>query len=113
MSKKLEANGLFESSRMMLPEHKEAYVRHQQQLQKKKRPQLDEHELEHLSGLIAESLQYSQEITLVLYGEFESLEYTGVVTKIDQQNRMLRLAQASDPYGMWIKVEDIMSGVLK
>ncbi|KHF36751.1 hypothetical protein CM49_01057 [Paenibacillus sp. P1XP2] len=32
MSKKLQGNGLFESSRMMLPEHREAYIRHQQRL---------------------------------------------------------------------------------
>ncbi|WP_408895379.1 hypothetical protein [Paenibacillus taichungensis] len=32
MSKKLEANGLWESSRMMLPQHKERIIQHRTQI---------------------------------------------------------------------------------
>ncbi|GIQ64714.1 hypothetical protein PACILC2_32820 [Paenibacillus cisolokensis] len=87
MSKKLQGNGLFESSRMMLPEHKEAYILHQQNLRKNPPPQLDDQEMERISMLIAESMQLRKEVILVLFGEFNVTEITGVVTKIDLQQK--------------------------
>lgn len=106
MSKKLQGNGLFESSRMMLPEHKEAYILHQQSLQKKSRPQIDEQEKERLSQIIAESLQCKKEINLELFGEFDEAEVRGVVTKVDQQLQKVKLTQDDD--FVWINVGDII-----
>ncbi|MDU0333036.1 YolD-like family protein [Paenibacillus sp. 3LSP] len=108
MSKKLKGNGLFESSRMMLPEHKEAYLMHQQNLRKNTRPQLDDQEMERISRLIAESMQLRKEITLVLFGELNRAEITGVVTKIDLQQKNIRI---TDGNGFrWIKLSDIIDG---
>ncbi|SEB67899.1 hypothetical protein SAMN05443246_1552 [Paenibacillus sp. GP183] len=42
MGKKLEANGLWESSRMMLPEHKDATRRQAKQIDRLVRPTLDD-----------------------------------------------------------------------
>lgn len=109
MSKKLQGNGLFESSRMMLPEHKEAYILHQQNLRKKKRPQIDEQETEHLSQIVAESILDEKEITLVLFGESDETKLTGVITKIDQQQKKVRLTQSND--FVWINVADIISAI--
>lgn len=91
MSKKLQKNGLFESSRMMLPEHKEAYIQHQQNLRKKSRPLLDEQEIEHLSGMISNSMLTGREVKIVSFDEFEEKTVTGKVTKIDQHKRTIKL----------------------
>ncbi|MGP0585831.1 YolD-like family protein [Paenibacillus timonensis] len=111
MSKKLQGNGLFESSRMMLPEHKEAYILHQRNLQKNSRPQLDDQETERISMLAAESLQLRKEVTVVLFGEFDVPKLTGVVTKIDQQQKKIRLTQGN--HFEWINVTDIIDVILK
>jgi len=110
MRKKLEGNGLWESSRMMLPEHKERYVVHQQRLPAKIRPQLDEQEAERLSRLIAESMQTGRMITLHLFQEIGESASRGIITKIDQQNKALRLAGSND-YS-WIKLNDIIDAEL-
>lgn len=109
MSRKLQGNGLFESSRMMLPEHKEAYILHQQNLRKNSRPQLDDQETERLSKIVAESMLFRKEVTLVLFGEFDDAKLTGVVTKIDQQQKNIRLAQGND--FVWINTENIIGAV--
>lgn len=44
--KKLEGNGLWESNRMMLPEHKEAIIRQQHEEGRKAKPTPDSQELE-------------------------------------------------------------------
>lgn len=110
MSKKLEGNGLWESSRMMLPEHKASYIAHQRRLPAKVRPQLDEQEAERLSRLIAQSMQQGKAITLHLYQEFGESTLSGIITKIDQQNRTLRLAGVSEY--TWIKLNDIVDAEL-
>ncbi|WP_341282380.1 YolD-like family protein [Paenibacillus sp. FSL H8-0537] len=109
MSKKLEKNGLWESSRMMLPQHKEAYILHQQNLRKNSRPQLDDQETERLFRIIAESMLFRKKVTLVLFGEFDNLELTGVVTKIDQQQKNIRLAQGND--FVWINMNNMIDAM--
>lgn len=111
MSKKLQGNGLFESSRMMLPEHKEAYILHQQNLRKSPPPQLDDQEMERISMLLAESMQLRKEVILVLFGEFNVTEITGVVTKIDLQQKNIKFTHGND--FRWIKVSDIIDGMWK
>jgi hypothetical protein len=63
MSKKLNDNGLWESSRMMLPEHKEEILNHhdrQKWEQENKRPELDEQELERIGFQLQESIKRDQ-----------------------------------------------------
>jgi len=108
MSKKLQGNGLFESSRMMLPEHKEAIIVYNRSLQKKSRPQLDEQELGRISMLLTESMQLRKEIVLVLFGEFKTIEVTGIVTKVDLQQKRIRFNKDSDEDYRWINLSDII-----
>ncbi len=106
MSKKLQDNGLFESSRMMLPEHKEAFILHQQSLQKKVRPQLDDQEKDRLSRIITESLYSKKEMTFMLFAEFDESSLSGIVIKVDQQQQKVKLAQVND--FIWINIADII-----
>lgn len=91
MSKKLQGNGLFESSRMMLPEHKEAFIRHQQDLAKKQRPLLDDQELERLSRIMAKALSTGSEVTIALFDDFTERKVSGKVTHIDPCARKIKL----------------------
>jgi hypothetical protein len=106
MSKKLQGNGLFESSRMMLPEHKEAYIEHQQGLDRKVRPILDEQQTEDISRSIADSMLTGEEITFMLFGEFGEQKVTGRVVKIDQRQKAIKLAGADGDE--WVGMDRIL-----
>jgi hypothetical protein len=109
MSKKLQGNGLFESSRMMLPEHKEAYIRHQRQLPKQSRPQLDEQETERISRALARAMQSAQPVTLTLFDEFGERRVTGRIAKADPLQRKVGIVQ--DGGLRWIPAADILDVV--
>lgn len=91
MSKKLTGNGLFESSRMMLPEHKEAYIAHQRRLEQKKRPLLDEQKLEEISSFIQDSYKHHIAVKITVFDQYEERQYVGVVTHLDPILKKLKL----------------------
>ncbi|CAG5078396.1 MAG: YolD-like family protein [Thermobacillus sp.] len=99
-------NLLWESSRMMLPEHKERINGHRESLNRKERPVLDEQEMEELALRIGESLETGRPVTLKLYGEYADREVTGVVTKVDPQAGRIRLRTALGD--MWAKMRDVI-----
>ncbi|MNJ54969.1 YolD-like protein [compost metagenome] len=111
MSKKLTNNGLWESSRMMLPQHREAHILREKTAGKKERPQIDEQEADRLSRIIAESMLYGQEVTLLVFGQFNETELKGIVTKIDQQRKKIRLIQGHDVF--WVSITDIIGAQLQ
>ncbi|WP_165921270.1 YolD-like family protein [Paenibacillus albiflavus] len=106
MGKKLEENGLFESSRMMLPEHAAEIRRHRDVLKHRVKPELDEQQLEIISRELTESYMNQSEIMIVLFDRIEDREEVGVVTKIDQQLKRVRLQKVDD--WDWINLADIM-----
>ncbi|WP_245583106.1 YolD-like family protein [Paenibacillus daejeonensis] len=58
MVEKLEGNGLWESSRMILPEHRTRHKEQRRLLQRRDRINLDEQELEQMQECLAESLEH-------------------------------------------------------
>lgn len=106
MKGKLYGNGLWESSRMMLPEHKEAILRSLRSLERKERAVLDEQELERISHLLGHSLRTGRPVRLRLYGEWQGREVLGTVTRVDPGARRARLQTESGPE--WIAFADII-----
>lgn len=107
MRKKLDGNGIWESSRMMLPEHKER-IRdelHQQDLHD--RPILAEDEREDINRAISESLYTGARLALLMYDPIMDFELTGIVTKIDQQLQRLKLER--DGEIIWLPFEDVLA----
>jgi hypothetical protein len=80
LGKKLEANGLWESSRMMLPQHKDASVRKPTQIERLERSTLDAQEVEIISNVLFQSHRYQKVVRLTLYGEYEPRIVTGILT---------------------------------
>lgn len=107
MTGKLQGNGLWESSRMMLPEHKEAILNSNRYLQKRTRVQLDEQELERVSRILMESQHEGREVALRLFGEYEDHNLYGIVARLDPSGRRVCLQTYS---GMeWVLWRDIVS----
>lgn len=87
MAKKLEGNGMWESSRMMLPEHKAELNRWTKVSKKRERIELADHEIEEVTRALAESFQARVQVRVLLYDEYEQAEVIGVVERIDQYKR--------------------------
>ncbi|MFD1955131.1 YolD-like family protein [Paenibacillus thailandensis] len=99
--KKLEGNGLWESSRMMLPEHKAAINERERESRRRRRIELDESEWERISNIVAESMEHRKPIRLRLYDPYEERLAEGVVERVDALRGRLLLG------GAWLAVRDI------
>ncbi|WP_138751818.1 YolD-like family protein [Paenibacillus sinopodophylli] len=99
--KKLEGNGLWESSRIILPEHKAALNKLFADDKKRKRIELDEQEWAIISQLVEASLKSRQEIKLQMFHATEKLEVIGIVDRVDQLNERFMVD------GEWFKIRDI------
>ncbi|MGG6309760.1 YolD-like family protein [Paenibacillus macerans] len=108
MTKKLEGNGLWESSRMMLPEHKETIIRRQLEENRKVRPILDAQEIEQIERAIAEAFREHKLLTLRIWGEYEDTELSGGVATVQTYRREIKLTTGKGEW-QWIKIEDILS----
>lgn len=106
--KKLEGNGLWESSRMMLPEHKEAIIQQQHEEGRRVRPILDAQELELIESALVESFQEHRTVNVRLFNEYEDIEITGIVVLIHTFRREIKLSIAVGEW-QWIKIDEIVS----
>ncbi|WP_042227675.1 YolD-like family protein [Paenibacillus popilliae] len=93
MSKKLSNNGLWESSRMMLQQHKEALLRHQGEQRRCERPNLDDQVIEEVSRRLQWAMENREPVTLQLYDPFERCEVSAIVVDIDMIGQRVRLQE--------------------
>lgn len=107
MSKKLEGNCLWESSRLILPQHKEVILNDDLRYVKKTRPVLDEQETERIEYALIQSFRERRKVTLELFALYEQVEVTGVVTTIQTMQREIKLAISAEQF-QWIKMQDIL-----
>lgn len=108
MGKKLIDNGLFESSRMILPEHREAYLKEKREQERRGKPVLDEQEVQLIEEVIMESYCERRFITLTVFNPFDDEILRGVVTSIDKPSRRIKLVRGEEDYS-FIKIEEIIS----
>lgn len=107
MRSRLRDNGLYETSRMMLPEHIEAWLA-QEELQKKRgKPDLDEQEKQHIAGVLEESYKRECTIDLVLFNPFFDESLSGIVVgyNVDRHEVNLMLDEDFRP----ISIAEIIS----
>lgn len=107
MSSKLAGNGLFESSRMILPEHREAWLTHIQEQKRRVKPELDEQEIQQISEILGESYSSSCTVDLVIFNPFNDELVSGVVVGLDVPTRRVKLML--DEEYRWISLAEIMS----
>jgi hypothetical protein len=114
MSKKLEQNGLWESSRMMLPQHKETAIINQKEMHRIQRTVLDEQEVHMISSILSQSQMYKKPVQLTLFGEYEPRIISGIVSRSKQGEFRL---DTEDPFnGLqdwdWICYKDVLKAEL-
>lgn len=106
MGRKLEGNGLWESSRMMLPEHKSRIIRDERETARRVKPVLDPQRLEEMECLLAQSLREHVKITVVLFDPFDDECLSGFVTSIHAHSREIKLQWAEE--WRWIGLSEIV-----
>ncbi|OMF05292.1 hypothetical protein BK129_15005 [Paenibacillus amylolyticus] len=107
MSIKLSENGLFESSRMILPEHKEAWLTHMKEQKRRVKPELDEQEIQRISEVLGESYSNNSTVDLVIFNPFNDDTVSGVVVGLNTSRREVKLML--DEEYRWIKLIEIIS----
>lgn len=95
-------NMLWESSRMMLPQHREASINRQKEEMRRKRVELDNQEREQIARFISESHKTRQAVRLRMFDEYEDIYVIGVVERIDSLTARFRVD------GEWFHIEDIV-----
>src|SRR5690606_33145367 len=104
--KKLRGNGIWEASRMMLPEHKSAIRSHRTRLNERVKPELDEQRIEELSAALAEALESGNETAITTFGAYGDETAVGVVKQVDPLTRHVKLVTAEE--SVWIPLGEIM-----
>ncbi|WP_442600483.1 YolD-like family protein [Paenibacillus sp. KN14-4R] len=84
-------NGLWESSRMIIPQHKSMMLDYARDKQRKTKSEFDEQGLQEINYAINQSLQYRHPVELSLYDSFEDLKVIGVVVKVDIHAKRIRV----------------------
>ncbi|WP_342479502.1 YolD-like family protein [Paenibacillus sp. FSL F4-0097] len=105
--KKLEGNGLWEGSRMIMPEHKIRILDDALNEETRKKPDLDPQAMVEISQVLAQSLEDCSPITLTVFKEYEDMQIHGIVMRVDQQLNQIKFRQGD--YWDWINLEDVVS----
>ncbi|WP_340398040.1 YolD-like family protein [Paenibacillus sp. FSL E2-0202] len=104
--KKLEGNGLWEGSRMKMPEHKNRILDDSLKEEVRLKPDLDPQALVEISQVLAQSLEDCSPITLTVFKEYEDMQIHGIVTRVDQQLKQIKFRQDDD--WEWIKLDNVV-----
>lgn len=96
------SNMFWESSRMILPEHKEAFVEHAREISKKDRVYLDDQEKEIVNRALAASFQQRIPVNVQLFDEFEDRRVIGVVEQVDTRLKRFKVD------GEWFDIRDVL-----
>ncbi|RXZ84562.1 YolD-like family protein [Paenibacillaceae bacterium] len=99
--KKLEGNGFWESSRILLPEHRRAAKQLSQEQKRRQRIEYDDQELEQFGRVLAESKELGQPVTIKLFDEREHLVVIGIVDRLDPYKRRFMVD------GEWFCLADV------
>lgn len=80
-------NLLWESSRMMLPEHREQLLAHQTRMKVVKTPDLDEQHLHVLAEQLTQAIELQQHVQVTCHLRNHSMTYSGTIQRLDPFSR--------------------------
>ncbi|OAB27362.1 YolD-like family protein [Paenibacillus macquariensis] len=107
MGKRLQGNGIYVSSRFIIPQHREAAVRQMQEINRRVKPNLDEQQWEMVAQALSESIREHMPVTIHVFGAFENQEVTGMVISVNTFRKKVKLSFDDD--WEWIRFEDIIA----
>lgn len=105
---KLEGNGIMESSRMIMPEHRQAFIDRQREKTKRSKPVIDEQEMQLIERALVDSYNQRERVELVLFDPFEDRHISGIVSAIQTYKREIKLTTSDDEWE-WIDIKRIVA----
>lgn len=89
--KKLQGNGLWESSRMMLMEHRDAIIHRSMESKHAQMPIIDEQKQEEINRILLQAFQENLEIKISYFHEKEFTAVTGTITHLDELKQRIKI----------------------
>lgn len=86
----------WESSRMMLPEHRERLLAERRKQGEFKPPLLDEQQLEAINGAIRQAIVEMHEVTIIYAEKYGPTMFSGLIQKIDRHAGLLKISNAEN-----------------
>ncbi|OPG98409.1 hypothetical protein B2I21_08650 [Chryseobacterium mucoviscidosis] len=111
MRSKLEGNVLLESSRMILPEHRDAWLKQQEELLEKEKPTLDEQEIQLIQAALNDSFHQRLRVQVRVFDPIEDKVYEGIVSTVNTFRMEIKLV-FSDGDWKYINIADIVSATI-
>ncbi|MGO4498787.1 YolD-like family protein [Paenibacillus sp. 2RAB27] len=111
---KINNNGIWESSRFIGPEFKDAIRLQQKEIKRISKPILDEQEVYEISASLSQSQMYKKTILITLFNEYQPRMITGIVTRSKQSEFRI---DSVDPFNgvedwQWICYKDVLKAEL-
>jgi C4-type Zn-finger protein len=106
--KKLEGNGLWESSRMIMPELGQRIIADHQNQEIRYKPELDPQACDEIHQVVAKSIEDHSAITLTMFDPVENIVIEGIATKIDKDLNQIKMRWPNDDKD-WIKIDNVIS----
>lgn len=91
------SNVMWESSRMMLPEHKQLLARHQKKLTERKKPVFDEQQMAVFSRLLLSALSQGEKVTVELFDPYCNRRVSGKIEKWNAVERKMKIMTLNGP----------------
>lgn len=94
---------------MILPEHRAAILKQQDDLKKRKKPILDEQRIEELSYIVQAAIREKKQVEVTIFGEFEDRKERGFVDRVEPT----RFRLWKDFGFEWVRIEDVLNIEIK
>lgn len=101
------SNLKWEASRMILPEHREQILQHQQQTNQQQKPILDEQRLDELSQQLLTAVHQKDIVKMTVYSNYCNNSIIGSIKKLDYETKRIQVQQKHDT--IWISLSDILN----
>lgn len=105
--KKLEGNGLWESSRMIMPEHKQRILYDSENEEVHSMPELDPQAMEEIQQVLVQSMEDHSPITLRLFDPIVDKEIRGIVMRVDRQLNQIKFRTSEEDWE-WINIVGVL-----
>lgn len=109
--KKLEGNGLWESSRMIMPEHQTRINNDEREQHRKEKPEIDPQEWELIDLALYHSMEDHAPVTLTLFDPFNERIAKGIVMQVDRQLKRIKLRWSDEEWD-WIEMTEIIDATI-
>lgn len=109
MGSRLGENGIYESSRMIMPEHREAYNALLEEQKRRGKPDLDEQALREIEYALIESYNHRIPVELIVFNPFEDEQIVGTVVYVNSGTKEVELLLSNGEERKRVQLAEITS----